>query len=202
MLVRHQRLLAAWFIAATAVAIIARAAAGAPTAAGFPYVAYVIEPDAYIRSGPGRQHYPTGQLPAGYAVEVYRHDEGGWCAIRPPEGSFSLVPAHQLRIIDQRTAEVVADGVVARVGSSLGAQQRRPSVAPARRSDATGRAAQTRRSLGARGAAVRRVSLDRRPPPVADPADRRRLAASRRRRRMASPIIGSRLLRRRGAKCA
>src|SRR5688500_1613494 len=78
----------------------------ARAAGDFPYVAYVIEADTYVRSGPGNQHYPTGQLPAGYAVEVYRHDDGGWCAIRPPEGSFSLAPAHQLRILDSRTAEV------------------------------------------------------------------------------------------------
>src|SRR5262245_14679098 len=88
----------------------------------FPYIAYVVAPDSYVRSGPSRENYPTGQLPAGYAVEVYRHDGAGWCAIRPPEGSFSLAPLHQLRMIDQRTAEVVADGVVARVGSSLGNQ--------------------------------------------------------------------------------
>jgi hypothetical protein len=92
-------------------------------AAEFPYAAYVNEPETYVRSGPGNQHYATGQAPAGYAVEVYRHDGEGWCAIRPPEGSFSLAPAHQLRILDSRTAEVTASGVVARVGSSLGEQR-------------------------------------------------------------------------------
>ncbi|HEX6963658.1 MAG TPA: hypothetical protein VF175_17460, partial [Lacipirellula sp.] len=50
------------------------------------------------------------------------HDGEGWCAIRPPEGSFSLAPAHQLRILDSRTAEVTGSGVVARVGSRLGPQ--------------------------------------------------------------------------------
>jgi hypothetical protein len=110
-------LAAAWFV---------RTASAAPPvgASGeFPYVAYVIEPDTYIRSGPGNQHYATGQLAAGYAVEVYRHDAEGWCAIRPPEASFSLVGAHQLKIIDAHTAEVASDGVVARVGSSLGEQR-------------------------------------------------------------------------------
>jgi len=113
-----------WAAVAAALATIALGAqARAQAQAGFPYVAYVNEPDAYIRSGPDRQHYPTGQLPAGYAVEVYRHDAGGWCAIRPPEGSFSLVPIHQVRLVDDRTAEVTADGVVARVGSSLAAHR-------------------------------------------------------------------------------
>ena len=32
----------------------------------------------------------AGQLPAGSAIEVYRHD-GEWLAIRPPAGSFSWV---------------------------------------------------------------------------------------------------------------
>ena len=102
-------------------------ATGAPANAAspggeFPYIAYVVEPDSYVRSGPGREHYPTSQLPAGYAVEVYRHDGAGWCAIRPPENSFSVAPLHQLRMLDERTAQVTADGVVARVGSTLGAQ--------------------------------------------------------------------------------
>jgi hypothetical protein len=115
MLVRVSRIACSWIV-------VAACACAAQAADEFPYVAYVIDADAYVRSGPGREHYPTGQLPAGYAVEVYRHDGAGWCAIRPPEGSFSLAPLHQLRLVDQRTAEVVSDGVVARVGSSLGSQ--------------------------------------------------------------------------------
>jgi len=51
----------------------------------FPYVAYVTEAEVYLRSGPGQKYYPTQQLPEGFAVEVYRHDGDGWCAVRPPE---------------------------------------------------------------------------------------------------------------------
>lgn len=125
---RGPGLVSSWIFVAAAMtpAAIVRAAGD------FPYVAYVVESDAYVRSGPGREHYPTGQLPAGYAVEVYRHDGAGWCAIRPPEGSFSLAPLHQLRMADERTAEVVADGVVARVGSSLGNQHSAVQVMLAR----------------------------------------------------------------------
>lgn len=110
--------LAASWLAGPAVAAPPAGAAGE-----FPYVAYVLEPDTYIRSGPGNQHYATGQLSAGYAVEVYRHDGEGWCAIRPPESSYSLVGAHQVKVIDSHTVEVASDGVVARVGSSLGEQR-------------------------------------------------------------------------------
>jgi hypothetical protein len=91
--------------------------------AEFPYLAYVAESDALIRSGPGRQHYATAQAPAGFAVEVYRHDAGGWCAIRPPEGSFSLVPLRALQPLDARTAQVTVDGAASRVGSALGDQR-------------------------------------------------------------------------------
>ncbi len=87
----------------------------------FPYVAYVAKADAYVRSGPGQKYYPTQRLPQGFAVEVYRHDGDRWCAIRPPEGSFSWVPSHQVRGVDQSLAEVVADGTVTRIGSVLSA---------------------------------------------------------------------------------
>jgi hypothetical protein len=95
----------------------------APPASDFPYIAYVAEPDSYVRSGPGRDHYPTGQLPAGYAVEVHRHDGNSWCAIRPPEGSFSLAPVQQMQLVDQQTGTITGDGIVARVGSLLGDQR-------------------------------------------------------------------------------
>ena len=59
----------------------------------FPYKAYIAANDSYVRSGPGESYYPTGKLNAGAQVEVYRHDPGGWYAIRPPEGSFSWIGA-------------------------------------------------------------------------------------------------------------
>ncbi len=85
----------------------------------FPYVAYVTEAEAYVRSGPGQKYYPTQQLPEGFAVEVYRHDANGWCAVRPPEGSFSWISARQVRIENQTVGEVADEGVVTRIGSSL-----------------------------------------------------------------------------------
>jgi len=93
--------------------------ANAAGAQQFPYVAYVTGEQVYVRSGPGQRYYPTGQIPPGYAVEVYRHDRDGWCAVRPPEGSFSWVASHQVRATDAGIVEVVDDRVVARVGSTL-----------------------------------------------------------------------------------
>ena len=37
------------------------------------------------------------KLKRGAEVEVYRHDPGGWCAIRPVEGSFSWVSARYVK---------------------------------------------------------------------------------------------------------
>ncbi len=108
------------FVAAIAMVFAALPGQAAAPAGEFPYIAYVVEPDSFVRSGPGRDHYATAQLPAGYAVEVHRHDGNGWCAIRPPDGSFSLAPIQQLQVVDQRTATVAGEGVAARVGSLLG----------------------------------------------------------------------------------
>ena len=59
----------------------------------FPYKAYVTADDVYVRSGPGENYYPTDQLKAGTEVEVYRHDPGGWYAIRPPKTASRGSPA-------------------------------------------------------------------------------------------------------------
>ena len=85
----------------------------------FPYVAYVTGEQTYVRSGPGQRYYPTSQIAEGYAVEVYRHDANGWCAIRPPKGSFSWVPSHHTLPITGDVVEIIADQVVAHVGSTL-----------------------------------------------------------------------------------
>lgn len=99
------------------------AARGAPSLRAdepmFPYTAYVNTDDVYIRSGPGKNYYPTDKLKRGDAVEIYRHDPGGWYAIRPPRGSFSWVPARLLRPTKDKLAVVAGDRVVSRVGTRL-----------------------------------------------------------------------------------
>ncbi len=85
----------------------------------FPYVAYVNAADVYVRSGPGRDYYPTNKLQKGQRVEVYRHDPGGWLAVRPPRGSFSWVSSRHLDLEVDDLAAVNADRVVARVGSNF-----------------------------------------------------------------------------------
>ena len=63
----------------------------AGAAPAFPYKTFVAADDVYVRSGPGQNYYPTDKLKRGDEVEVYRHDPGGWCAIRPVPGSFAWV---------------------------------------------------------------------------------------------------------------
>lgn len=60
---------------------------------GFPYEAYVSVEQADVLAGPGHRFYVTCRLPRGTRVEIYREEPSGWLAIRPPEGSFSWVPA-------------------------------------------------------------------------------------------------------------
>jgi hypothetical protein len=85
----------------------------------FPYKAYITADDTYVRSGPGESHYPTGKLKAGAKVEVYRHDPGGWYAIRPPEGSFSWVGSRFVKPTRNGLGEITGERVAVRVGSQL-----------------------------------------------------------------------------------
>jgi hypothetical protein len=85
----------------------------------FPYSAFVAAADVPVRSGPGEQFYPVLTMARGDAVEVWRHESGGWCAVRPPEGSFSWISADFVRAIDDRRGIVVGDQVNVRIGSKF-----------------------------------------------------------------------------------
>lgn len=94
--------------------------AAAPWANGettFPYKARIVADDVYVRSGPGQSYYPTDKLKVGQEIEVYRHDPGGWCAIKPPEGSFTWVSGRYLKPGVDSLALVTSDRLAARVGS-------------------------------------------------------------------------------------
>ena len=100
-------------------AMLAMCPLGTALAVEFPYVAYVNSADVYVRSGPGRDYYPTDKVQKGEKIEVYRHDPGGWLAIRPPRQSFSWVSSRHLDPVDDRLAVVNSGRVVARVGSTF-----------------------------------------------------------------------------------
>jgi uncharacterized protein YgiM (DUF1202 family) len=82
-----------------------------------PYEARVTVVRAQVRSGPGDNFYPTDTLAQGETVEVYREQEGGWLAIRPPQHSFSWVFGRHLKIRDDGLAEVDKADVDSRIGS-------------------------------------------------------------------------------------
>lgn len=84
-----------------------------------PYKAYVVSDGTYVRSGPGKNYYPTTKLPLGAEVEVYRHDPGGWYAIRPPQESFTWVAARYVEVGDDGLGTIKGDQVAARVGSDF-----------------------------------------------------------------------------------
>ncbi len=85
----------------------------------FPYTAYVTADEVYVRSGPGENYYVTDKLKVGTAVEVYRHDPGGWYAIRPPKDSFSWVSSRHLCLEGNNLATVTDERVASRVGSRM-----------------------------------------------------------------------------------
>ena len=90
----------------------------------FPYQAIVLKDSATVHSGPGSVHYATDKLDQGATVEVHRHDPGGWCAVRPTRGSFSLVPSATINVIDDQIGEVLEAGTQAWVGTRLGAVEK------------------------------------------------------------------------------
>ena len=101
------------------VALAACCATRACPCAEFPYAVYVNSADVYVRSGPGRDYYPTDKLEKGERLEVYRHDPGGWYAVRPPHGSFTWVSKRHLDPAGDELATVNSNRVVARVGSAF-----------------------------------------------------------------------------------
>ena len=59
----------------------------------FPYTAYIAADKTDVVAGPGHRFYATDRLSRGTKVEIYREEASGWLAIRPPDGSFSWMPA-------------------------------------------------------------------------------------------------------------
>lgn len=101
---------------------------GPTMAASLPVTVEVSAPRTLLRSGPGDDFYPTERIEAGVPLEVWAIDESGYCAVRPPAGSFSWVRASDVVEEDGTSAAtpknhftgvVVTDQAVARVGSAI-----------------------------------------------------------------------------------
>lgn len=85
----------------------------------FPYTAYVAADKAEIVAGPGHRFYATDHLARGTKVEIYREEPSGWLAIRPPEGSFSWVPAEYVERLDDEKLGRVKQPTGAWIGTSV-----------------------------------------------------------------------------------
>ncbi len=87
----------------------------------FPYTAYVRPGhQAQVHSGPGNDYYTTDRLEPGSEIEVYKLLNEEWAAIRPPSGSFSLVPVSALHVSGSNDLGTVETEVKTIVGSRLG----------------------------------------------------------------------------------
>lgn len=77
-------------------------------AASFPYSVTTINPRTAIRSIPSDEGYATAYVGPQTELQVWRHDPNGWLAIRPPDGSFSLVDAKHLKATNDPDVFLVA----------------------------------------------------------------------------------------------
>jgi hypothetical protein len=86
----------------------------------FPYTAYVAVDGAEVVAGPGHRYYATGNLLRGTELEIYREEASGWLAIRPPEGSFSWIPAeHVERSPEDEDVGRVREPAAAWIGTAV-----------------------------------------------------------------------------------
>jgi uncharacterized protein YraI len=84
-----------------------------------PYEAYIATDNVEIVAGPGHRYYATDRLPRGTKIEIYREEASGWLAIRPPEGSFSWVPAEFVERLDDASLGRVSESTSAWVGTTV-----------------------------------------------------------------------------------
>lgn len=104
-----------------------RADGAATSTTALPLASRVAADHTYLRCGPSDDFYPTERLPVGSELEIWAIDVGGYCAVRPVQGSFSWVLARDVQmesaiaVADGRPVSgvVITDGAVARVGSQL-----------------------------------------------------------------------------------
>lgn len=64
---------------------------------------------AAVYAGPGINYYKTSVLTRGETVEVFLRNAEGWCAVRPPEGSFSWINAKFVRKNADNVGTIISD---------------------------------------------------------------------------------------------
>ena len=69
-------------------------------------------------SGPSEQYPATNLLEAGAELRVFRQ-QGEWLAIQPPASAYSWVDRRFVKINEDKTGEVTAEGATSRLGSQF-----------------------------------------------------------------------------------
>lgn len=95
-----------------------------PDATLDPYIVFVAQAEAHARCGPSGEYYRTDPLRHGQELEVYVETADGWLGIRPPEDSFSWIPADSVEVNEPSTATVSEDRTVSWIGTHLGRARR------------------------------------------------------------------------------
>jgi hypothetical protein len=86
-----------------------------------PEAVYVAVEQARLYAGPSSDFYPTGDAKRGTVLEVYHRTQNGWLGVRPPQGSFSWVPASQAYLLPGgRVIEIIDANSVSWIGTELG----------------------------------------------------------------------------------
>ncbi len=86
-----------------------------------PEAVYVAVEEARLYAGPSSDFYPTGDAQRGTVLEVYHRTDNGWLGVRPPQGSFSWVPASQAYLLPGgRVIEITDANSVSWIGTELG----------------------------------------------------------------------------------
>ena len=97
------------------------ATAAGPTAVKEPETVYVGVEQTRLYAGPSNDFYPTGNVNRGAALEVHHRTNNGWLGVRPPQGSFSWVPAAQAYLLPGgRVIEITESSAVSWIGTEFG----------------------------------------------------------------------------------
>ncbi len=83
-------------------------------------IRYAKKEKTKVYCGPSTKYYATAQLRQGTAVEIFHRNKDGWCAIRPPEGSFCWLAAENAYLVSGgEVAEIIGNKVPAWIGTDL-----------------------------------------------------------------------------------
>ena len=108
--------------AVLAVCVTASRGAGEENGGIVSFSAQIAADDTPVCSAPGTgNYYSTGTLHAGDVVEIFYKNENGWCAIRPPEGSYSWVNGQFVRPAADGTGTIISPSPEKEVPVRVGA---------------------------------------------------------------------------------